>query len=197
MSAIAGATDLGLYVRNVALYGSPFGSVDTIIINADFGLGPLTLNAIRNIAVNFATFSQTINQLITTSAVDLIRALKLIRTIQQQLIQGQRHLELVPWQNSDAYAGNPLHLILIAIAIAASIPSDIAIGASWLWGYCARCSNAVHNYAEMAALDHATPDAPVRAWRSHGGLPIHPAKTRAVCCCSCSLACHFRRYPRC
>ena len=69
--------NFGFFARNIAFLGSPFGDIASWTNNAHFGSGPLYLNAIRDIAVNLASFDGTLNNWITSAAVHLIRALGL------------------------------------------------------------------------------------------------------------------------
>jgi dolichyl-phosphate-mannose-protein mannosyltransferase len=114
--------NLGFYARNIAFLGSPFGSSGVYTNNADFGPGPLALNAIRNIAVNLASFDVTLNNWSTAAAVDLIRALGLDPNDPATTFPGTR-FGLRTAQNSEDEAGNPIHLVLVAIAVAASLRS--------------------------------------------------------------------------
>jgi 4-amino-4-deoxy-L-arabinose transferase-like glycosyltransferase len=111
----------GHYARNLAFYGASFGlSVGKDTLAADFGLGPLVLNAIRNITVNLASFDVSLNQRITLGTIHLIQTLGLDPNDPAMTYLG-RKFGLVPWQNDEEFAGNPLHLIVAVIALAATI----------------------------------------------------------------------------
>ena len=106
--------NLSGFWKNMTYLGRPIADFGTT--NAVFGLMPFFLNAVRNAAVNFATFSERINAWLTelTTCVTLMFGLDIN---DPNLSWAGLKFELTTRQNDEGIAGNPLHLVIAAGAI--------------------------------------------------------------------------------
>ncbi len=104
--------------KNMTYLGRPIADFGTT--NAVFGLMPFFLNAVRNAAVNFATFSERINAWLTESIV-FVTAMFGLDINDPNLTWAGLKFELTTRQNDEDIAGNPLHLMIASCAVVSSL----------------------------------------------------------------------------
>ena len=122
ISVIALVINFGHYVRNFEVFGSPLAPPSrisqhtTISVITDGGVSPgisrFASSLIRNTALEMATPSYKGRRIVEVAVEKLELMLRLER--------GDRGFRLPPLQNHEDFAGNPIHLLLIALGGAAS-----------------------------------------------------------------------------
>jgi hypothetical protein len=108
--------NVGSYLRNFEYCGLPIGNHGQITNNASFGVGPFLTNAVRNLTVNLATYQPAANKLIVIATRDLLRAMALDVNNPDLTLPGEQYY-LTTLQNDEVFAGNPVHIFLVAVAI--------------------------------------------------------------------------------
>jgi hypothetical protein len=114
------------YLRNLSYSGSPLGTLNTNdstagpraldTNNSTLGARALVLNAVRDAAVNFATWDKYLNHWITNLVVRSLAAIGLDANAPDVTFPHTK-FQLAPGQTDEDYAGNPLQLLLGATAI--------------------------------------------------------------------------------
>ena len=101
----------GYWMRNFITYGGPLGSPQwvSVMTTADKGLGSMASNLVKNITLNLATPSTRINNTI----VNFIKST--FQTSDPNVVNFQLNWR---WNHEDI-AGNPIHLFLMVVTVAA------------------------------------------------------------------------------
>lgn len=104
------------YLRSFSYSGSPVTDRDPSISNAVLGPRAFLLNAVRNAAVDLATVDAGLDQRMTAFVVEGLAALGVDANAANATF-GNQKFELERYQTDEDYAGNPLQLLLGAIAV--------------------------------------------------------------------------------
>ena len=102
--------NIGYWMRNFITYGGPLGPAQWVstMTSADKGLKPMASNLVKNIALNLATPSTSINNTI----VGFIRST--FQAFDPDVVNFQLYWR---WNHEDI-AGNPIHLLMVIILVA-------------------------------------------------------------------------------
>jgi hypothetical protein len=105
--------NVGYWMRNFITYGGPLGPAQWVstMTSADKGLKPVASNLVKNIALNLATPSTSINNTI----VGFIRST--FQAFDPDVVNFQLYWR---WNHEDI-AGNPIHLLMVIILVALSL----------------------------------------------------------------------------
>jgi hypothetical protein len=105
--------NVGYWMRNFITYGGPLGPAQWVstMTSADKGLKPVASNLVKNIALNLATPSTSINNTI----VGFIRST--FQAFDPDVVNFQLYWR---WNHEDI-AGNPIHLLMVIILVAVII----------------------------------------------------------------------------
>jgi hypothetical protein len=112
------------YVRNLEYSGSPIGHGARSTNNAAYGLGPLVVNGVRNLATNLATQNSGYDRWLTRVVTEGLASLGLDAS-DPKLSFIDSKFEASTYQTSEDIAANPLQLLL---AIAAMLVVFLAGG---------------------------------------------------------------------
>jgi hypothetical protein len=105
--------NVGYWMRNFITYGGPLGPAQWVstMTSADKGLKPVASNLVKNIVLNLATPSTSINNTI----VGFIRST--FQAFDPDVVNFQLYWR---WNHEDI-AGNPIHLLMVIILVAVII----------------------------------------------------------------------------
>jgi hypothetical protein len=104
------------YVRNLEYSGSPIGQGARSTNNTAFGLGPLVVNGLRNLATNLATQNSGYDRWLTRAVTDGLTALGLDAS-DPRLTFIEAKFEASTYQTSEDIAANPAQLLLAIVAV--------------------------------------------------------------------------------
>ena len=133
ISVIAASINLGHYLRNLEVFGSPLAPASTVSRNTNvshdrtFLASQFISNFIRNTAVEMSTPFYYGNRIVEVAVEKL--------EIMLRMEGDHRNFRLSPRQNHEDYAGNPIHLLLIALCGAALLGAAKRGGASSIQYY--------------------------------------------------------------
>jgi Dolichyl-phosphate-mannose-protein mannosyltransferase len=133
ISVIAASINLGHYIRNLEVFGSPMAPASQISRNTNVSLDRPFLasqfisNVIRNTAVEMSTPFYYGNRIVEVAVEKL--------EIMLRLEGDDRNFRSSPLQNHEDFAGNPIHLLLIVLCVAALLGAAKRGGASIIQWY--------------------------------------------------------------
>ena len=104
------------YVRNLDYSGSPLGHGALTTNNTAFGLGPLVVNGVRNLATNLATQNSGYDRWLTRAVTEGLAGLGLDAS-DPRLTFIESKFEASTYQTSEDIAANPLQLLLAIAAV--------------------------------------------------------------------------------
>ena len=104
------------YVRNLDYSGSPIGQGARSTNNTAFGLGPLVVNGVRNLATNLATQNSGYDRWLTRVVTEGLAGLGLDAS-DPRLTFIESKFEASTYQTSEDIAANPVQLLLAIAAV--------------------------------------------------------------------------------
>ena len=160
------------YVRNLDYSGSPIGQGARSTNNTAFGLGPLVVNGVRNLATNLATQNSGYDRWLTRVVTEGLAGLGLDAS-DPRLTFIESKFEASTYQTSEDIAANPVQLLLAIAAGAGDLPARRRhrLPAPALRPLRHRRHSAVPGRAALAALDHPAAAADLRPRRAPDRLP--------------------------
>lgn len=135
--------NIGYWLRNWLTFGGPLGPGEWVstMVASQYGLGPFAASLIRNAAMNFATPSLHVNALIV----------QILRNKLTPLDPRMAEFDLLWGWNHEDIAGNPLHVVLIALALLILLFSWRRVKDRRLWAYLAALGGV---YAMLSSVIH-------------------------------------------
>jgi hypothetical protein len=133
----------GYWLRNLNTFDSPLGPSEWVsrMTSGQYNFGAFFASLIRNVAMNFATPSEQINSLIV----------QVLRTKLTSLDPRMTAFTLFWGWNHEDMAGNPLHVVLLAVALVGLLLTWKRVQDRRLWVYLAAAGGV---FAMLALIVH-------------------------------------------